>query len=546
MRKILPINVILVNRLKNFNRLLLATAAICIIIINQTTAQVHTSYTFSQSAGTYTAISGTPVSALAGASVDDNVAKLTVGTVPFTFNYYGNAGVVNLNTVLVTVCSNGWICLGSSNHIGSAPLTGNDDMFYGPSSKGVIAAFSADLAGTNTSTVEYATLGSSPNRIFVIQWKDFTEVDQSASPQQINFQIRLYETSNNIEVVYGSFTNLISSSTLPQVGLRGSSSADINARKGSSWDNSIDAVNDAYAAMPYLNNFPYVAGVDYPKSGTIYKWTNTGTGSCSGTPAAGTANTSPAEFCSIGSVTLSLTGASTGTGIDYQWQSGPSASGPWANVVAGNPAVVNNIVTTTYFQAIVSCSGSGQSATTSPVKVTVNVTPEVPGTISGTNSICSGSTNTYSIAPVTGATSYSWTLPSGWTGTSTTNSISATASVTSGNISVTAKNACGDSPAQNMYITVNVCTGIEKLIVENRVSVYPNPAYNFISVDLKRDEKGIAILYNLLGERIIVQSFSGNLHPFNMDVEKVSCGLYILQFIFDDGTVQENKIIKKN
>lgn len=545
MRKTLLIKVVLANYFNNFSRLLLVTAAICIAIINQTTAQVHTSYTFSQSAGTYTAISGTSIPSLAGSSVDDNVAKLAAGTVPFTFNFYGTSGPVNLNTVLLTVCSNGWVCLGSSNHIGSAPLTGNDDMFYGPSSKGVIAAFSADLAGTNTSTVEYTTLGSSPNRIFVIQWKNFTEVDDF-SPQQINFQIRLYETSNNIEVVYGSFTNLSSSSTLPQVGLRGSSSADINARKGGTWDNSIDAVNDAYAAMPYLNNFPYVAGVDYPKSGTTYKWTNTGTGSCNGTPAAGTASALPAEFCSIGSVTLSLTGASTGTGIDYQWQSGPSVSGPWTNVVAGNPAVVNNIDVTTYFQAVVSCSGSGQSAIAGPVKVTVNVTPEVPGTISGTNSICSGSTNTYSVTPVTGAASYSWTLPSGWTGTSATSSISATASVTSGYISVTAKNACGDSPAQNMYVTVNICTGIEKFQAVNRVSVYPNPVYNNISVDYNKDEKGIAILYNLLGEQIIVQSFSGDLYPLNMDIGKVAGGLYILQFIFDDGTVQENKIIKKN
>lgn len=82
-------------------------------------------------------------------------------------------------------------------------------------------------------------------------------------------------------------------------------------------------------------------------------------------------------------------------------------------------------------------------------------TPAQPGTITGSASICSGSTNSYSIAAVGGATSYTWTLPGGWTGTSTTTSINATANATSGNVTVTANNACGSSPARLLAVTVN-------------------------------------------------------------------------------------------
>jgi hypothetical protein len=46
-------------------------------------------------------------------------------------------------------------------------------------------------------------------------------------------------------------------------------------------------------------------------------------------------------------------------------------------------------------------------------------------------------------------------LPSGWSGTSTTNSISTTASSTSGTITVTANNTCGSSTAATLPITVN-------------------------------------------------------------------------------------------
>src|ERR1051326_1909044 len=85
-------------------------------------------------------------------------------------------------------------------------------------------------------------------------------------------------------------------------------------------------------------------------------------------------------------------------------------------------------------------------------------TPSTPSSITGPATVCSGSTNTYSISPVPGATSYTWTLPGGWSGTSTTTSISATAGSAGGTISVTANNACGSSSAQTLSVTVNAVT----------------------------------------------------------------------------------------
>jgi len=88
---------------------------------------------------------------------------------------------------------------------------------------------------------------------------------------------------------------------------------------------------------------------------------------------------------------------------------------------------------------------------------TLNVTVEQPvsqaGSISGSPNVCLGSSQTYSISPVAGATSYTWTLPSGWLGNSVTSSISTTAGSNSGNISVSANNSCGSSSPQTMYLT---------------------------------------------------------------------------------------------
>ena len=87
--------------------------------------------------------------------------------------------------------------------------------------------------------------------------------------------------------------------------------------------------------------------------------------------------------------------------------------------------------------------------------IVCSAAPSPPLTISGNTTICSGSSNTYNITSVTGATSYTWTLPSGWAGSSTSNSISATSSTTSGNITVTANNTCGSSAAQSLSVTVD-------------------------------------------------------------------------------------------
>jgi len=96
---------------------------------------------------------------------------------------------------------------------------------------------------------------------------------------------------------------------------------------------------------------------------------------------------------------------------------------------------------------------NGCSDTSYCYSIYIGGPPPTPGTISGNTKICPGSTNTYSITPVNGATSYTWTLPAGWSGSSTTNSITATAG-NSGTISVTANNSYGSSAAQTLNVTL--------------------------------------------------------------------------------------------
>ena len=78
-----------------------------------------------------------------------------------------------------------------------------------------------------------------------------------------------------------------------------------------------------------------------------------------------------------------------------------------------------------------------------------------PGPITGNASVCIGSANSYSIDPVLGAISYTWTLPSGWSGSSTTTTINTIAGNSGGIISVFANDLCGPTAAQSLAITVS-------------------------------------------------------------------------------------------
>jgi len=95
---------------------------------------------------------------------------------------------------------------------------------------------------------------------------------------------------------------------------------------------------------------------------------------------------------------------------------------------------------------------------TSTLAITVNPLPLAAGTITGDAIVCQGQTVNYNVPTVANATSYVWTLPSGATGTSTTNAITVDfgTSATTGDITVKGANSCGDGTASTLPITVNI------------------------------------------------------------------------------------------
>lgn len=172
---------------------------------------------------------------------------------------------------------------------------------------------------------------------------------------------------------------------------------------------------------------------------------------CSGTPLAPvitTAAMNPANPVCGGTTTLTASNPNGSiNGLTYQWQSGPASTGPFTNVTSGTGATTltyttGSVSATTYFRVGITCTNSSITTWSNPYQVIVGA-PQ-PGAITGNPTFCPGDPATYSVTNV-GGTSYTWTLPTGWSGTSTTSSISTIAGASGGTISVTATNSCGTS-----------------------------------------------------------------------------------------------------
>ncbi|MBK9759363.1 MAG: hypothetical protein IPO90_05155 [Flavobacteriales bacterium] len=179
-------------------------------------AQSVTNYAFSQTAGTYTNITGGTV-LISGNNWNNQVFSVT----PLTaFPFLGQ----NQNTMYVSC--NGFLTFGT------APAGNNiTPLSNGAGYIGAISPFGANLVDRNlpTSEVRWQEVGSE----IIVQWRDCRR-KIAGNNELFSFQARLNTTNGTIRFVYSAVSNLDNSTAQqPQVGLRGANNtfpANVNAR----------------------------------------------------------------------------------------------------------------------------------------------------------------------------------------------------------------------------------------------------------------------------------------------------------------------------
>lgn len=313
--------------------------------------QVST-YAYSESTSAYVALTA-PSTAYA-APWDDHVSGAAFNApLGFSFNYDGT------NQTQCYISPNGYISFG----VQPAPTNFLPLSFTTPfTGGGTISALGMDLiSGSTSENIVYATTGTAPNRVFVVQW---TNARRKVALGNFNFQIRLHETSNVVEISYGACSPTDATPYNTQVGLRGVTSDFLQGNVANRLQNGANTNftwSGRTTAGTANSSTVRTSITEYPNNGLLYTYT-------------------PAAACTIPSA--SPTGFTVGsTGVSTTDFAGNS-------FVDASPAPTNYLV----------------------LRSTVNTTPtniDVPNRVYwAVNDIISG---IYTVISTSGATTFSQT-----------------------------------------------------------------------------------------------------------------------------------------
>ncbi len=168
---------------------------------------------------------------------------------------------------------------------------------------------------------------------------------------------------------------------------------------------------------------------------------------------------SASVMCNSSLVTVTATAVNGGATPYYQWIKNGVVVGTDTNVYTFNAA--DNDSVKCILRSSIGCS-TGNPAVSNLIVFSVNSLPVTAGTISGAVMVCQGQSNVvYTVPVIPYATSYIWTLPSGATGSSTSNTIAVNfgPNAVSGLIVVKGHSACGNGDSTTKAITVNPLPG---------------------------------------------------------------------------------------
>ncbi|MEP7169538.1 MAG: GEVED domain-containing protein, partial [Bacteroidota bacterium] len=384
------------------------TSRMCFLLI-VTLSGLWTSGALAQNANSYTftTSTGSTLDAMTGAT-----SQLTTGNddtpsgllaLPFTFIFENNS------YTNYSVSPDGWIKFG--NVAGSAEYT---NVTTSTTNTPKLFPYWDDLATGTTGNVKTLVTGTSPNRIFKIQW--FVTIPRNTiGAANSTFQAWLYETTKVIEFRYGTMG--VPSTGSISGGIGGLTASNFHGLTFSSNTSSAVTANDLNSTTP--------------ASGRMYTYTPPAGGSycTTGLYATGCSSSDNIQNISVSNLSQTATGCTGGTGIadytgttvnftqnttypftitcDYSsseytgwWvdlnNNGSFAdagefigsSGPGGTTITGNVTIPSGAATGTHRMRVRLVYGTAQSLTTSCTAYTYGETHDYTANISAGVSYC--------------------------------------------------------------------------------------------------------------------------------------------------------------
>ncbi|HNP23821.1 MAG TPA: T9SS type A sorting domain-containing protein [Panacibacter sp.] len=164
--------------------------------------------------------------------------------------------------------------------------------------------------------------------------------------------------------------------------------------------------------------------------------------------------------------------------------------------------------------------------------------PPSPDSIGGPGSVCKGSTYTYSVRPVKGATSYKWSIPQDAVivGSSTGTSINVKFGAYGGNVTAKASNGTCLSFSIALNVTTKSCLIAEANAPNkaNEFHIFPNPSGGIFNITINslKQEKYLIDVTDLSGRKVMFRkeiSSMSKVSNYSLDLSKLATGFYIVR-----------------
>lgn len=291
------------------------------------------SYTFSETTGTYTTIVGgtqlvTTTGGVTSYDTDGSYFTLPIGS-QFIFN--------GVTVTSINMTADGAIWLNPGTTTTGNGTTGS--ISSTATATGVVCGMNMDLRSTAIATQVYERRWQDDGTEVIFQWQNcarYSTTTPFVQNERFSFQIRINKSTGVIRVVYGNMTTIAASTQyVPMVGLRGTTNTDYNNRRltGTVPDATPNwgAPNGTTAGTSNAHTVRFTStGTCYPSTGLTFIWT----------PPSCSAPTTPLiSYTSPTSANLSWTAPTPAPSNGYDWEirtSGLGGSGATGLIASGS------------------------------------------------------------------------------------------------------------------------------------------------------------------------------------------------------------------
>ncbi len=247
-------------------------------------------------------------------------------------------------------------------------------------------------------------------------------------------------------------------------------------------------------------------------------------------------------------------------GIQYSVSSVSGITYTWSFYTGSNVVIASgqgsSVVTVDFLSGfandIINVTASNNCGNSGTYGHGINAVPSQPTMIIGPPTVCSGQQGIqYSVNPVFGTDTYSWSAPpkskiSDGVNNSKNQNITTSSNIVfvnfgnkSGTLSVRANNSCGSSSYKDLNVSFNCRLASQNELVSlSDLVVSPNPADEFINLSFSSQSDFQCEIVNMLGETVLT-----DINNKRIDIKALPNGVYLIR-VTEKGSIVTRRFVK--